>query len=203
MTAKIRIAHEILFIIIILFILISLRVLGTDTFNARDIDGIERISAYKRTWEADSSLYCGGKDVVEFSLTKEELVDTDLSFFASHQDTEVFIDGELIYSQKRKSQNIYGKTPGKYWATVRLDEDDFGKLIRLEFTPSYKNRIGKIPKLYLGESSKIIIERFRSSIFTIIVSLSTLLMGLFFLIWTLCLCYLITPLLFLSCLFCA
>ena len=185
MKLKIRIAYELLFLLILVFMLYSAYTMRTDIVDYRDCQGVYTVTDYKSFWIDEDSLPAGGKDIIEFTLKDENAANTDITFFAVHQEIEMYIDDELVYSGKRGDKNPFGKTPGSFWASVRLNSDDIGKLIRFEITPAYKDVKGALPEIYIGDSTTILLEEFRNDIFTAIVAFVTFIVGMGFLIWVL------------------
>ena len=185
MKLKIRIAYELLFLLILVFMLSSAYTMRTDIVDYRDYQGVYTVTDYKSFWLDEDSLPAGGKDIIEFTLKDEKAANTDITFFAVHQEIEMYIDDELVYSGKRGDKNPFGKTPGSFWASVRLNSDDIGKLIRFEITPAYKDVKGALPEIYIGDSTTILLEEFRNDIFTAIVAFVTFIVGMGFLIWVL------------------
>ena len=185
MKLKIRIAYELLFLLILVFMLYSAYTMRTDIVDYRDCQGVYTVTDYKSFWIDEDSLPAGGKDIIEFTLKDEKAANTDITFFAVHQEIEMYIDDELVYSGKRGDKNPFGKTPGSLWASVRLNSGDIGKLIRIEITPAYKDVKGALPEIYIGDSTTILLEEFRNDIFTAIVAFVTFIVGMGFLIWVL------------------
>lgn len=185
MKLKIRIAYELLFLLILVFMLSSAYTMRTDIVDYRDYQGVYTVTDYKSFWLDEDSLPAGGKDIIEFTLKDEKAANTDITFFAVHQEIEMYIDDELVYSGKRGDKNPFGKTPGSFWASVRLNSDDIGKQIRIEITPAYKDVKGALPEIYIGDSTTILLEEFRNDIFTAIVAFATFIVGMGFLIWVL------------------
>ena len=185
MKLKIRIAYELLFLLILVFMLYSAYTMRTDIVDYRDCQGVYTVTDYKSFWIDEDSLPAGGKDIIEFTLKDENAANTDITFFAVHQEIEMYIDDELVYSGKRGDKNPFGKTPGSFWASVRLNSDDIGKLIRFEITPAYKDVKGALPEIYIGDSKTILLEEFRNDIFIAIVAFVTFIVGMGFLIWVL------------------
>ena len=185
MKLKIRIAYELLFLLILVFMLSSAYTMRTDIVDYRDYQGVYTVTDYKSFWLDEDSLPAGGKDIIEFTLKDENAANTDITFFAVHQEIEMYIDDELVYSGKRGDKNPFGKTPGSFWASVRLNSDDIGKLIRFEITPAYKDVKGALPEIYIGDSTTILLEEFRNDIFIAIVAFVTFIVGMGFLIWVL------------------
>ena len=185
MKLKIRIAYGLLFLLILVFMLYSAYTMRTDIVDYRDCQGVYTVTDYKSFWIDEDSLPAGGKDIIEFTLKDENAANTDITFFAVHQEIEMYIDDELVYSGKRGDKNPFGKTPGSFWASVRLNSDDIGKLIRFEITPAYKDVKGALPEIYIGDSKTILLEEFRNDIFIAIVAFVTFIVGMGFLIWVL------------------
>lgn len=183
MKNKIRIAYEILVIFIIIFVIITGLFIKSDVVNFRSYGEVSIFTNYEHQWIEDASLYCGGKDVVTFTIDDKSCADTDITFYSVHQDVDIYIDDQIVYSVKSNTDNLFAKTPGNLWISIRLFSKDIGKQIRIEFTPVYKSAVGEIPKIYIGNAIEIIIHQFKNSIFTAVIAFATFILGAYFMIW--------------------
>ena len=185
MKIKIRFIYELLFLLILIFMFFSAYTMRTDTVNYRGYPEIYQITDYTTYWIDDDKLSAGGKDIIEITLDDKNAGNTDITFFTVHQEVEMYIADELVYSGKRGEKNAFGKTPGSFWISVRLNPEDIGKQIRIELIPAYQDLKGSIPEIYIGDSTTIILKEFKNDIFTAIVAFATFLIGMGFLIWIL------------------
>lgn len=185
MKKKIRIAYEVLFVFLAIFMLITVTQVKTRITDYRGYDGDYILSHYTHEWVEVPDAPCGGKDVVEFAINDHQCMEGDILFYAVHQEVNIYIQDKIVYSARRDANNLYGKTPGNFWVVSRLNSQDLGKSIRIEFTPAYKNVMGEIPQIYIGNARTIIIDKFKKSIFTALIAFITFVIGAGFMIWIL------------------
>lgn len=87
-----------------------------------------------------------------------------LSFYTSHQNVELYCNGELLYNYPISNDNIFAKTPGYAWNFVSLPVGE--NQIEIRLTSCYKYYIARIPDFYYGNipaiTSKIIDDNLAS-----------------------------------------
>lgn len=89
----------------------------------------------------------------------------ELAFYTVHQDTAVFLDGELVYSLGLADGNAFGKTSGRVWNYIPITEKDAGKEVKILITSPYENNLKLEPVFYFGEKSKIVIAKLVQDLF--------------------------------------
>ena len=90
-----------------------------------------------------------------FTLTDIPKHDACITFYIIHQEVEVYVGDELIYSLKKSDGNYLSKTVGCDWAQAYLYASDEGKEVRILVHPIYESGIGNILTLYYGEYGAI------------------------------------------------
>lgn len=74
-----------------------------------------------------------------FTVDSEIEYDTTLIFKFSHQNAEVYLDGEQIYTLNTAPALSIIKTPGINWAMIPLYREDVGKEVLVKLMPVYEN----------------------------------------------------------------
>ena len=103
-----------------------------------------------------------------------------LVFFTSHQWVEVFADGNQIY-KLNYTGGIWGHTTGNVWNFVKLPEDT--TQIEVCLTACYPKTVGSSNKFYVGTGNEIYATLLRQSMPVFIISMLTLMVGLFMVLY--------------------
>lgn len=103
-----------------------------------------------------------------------------LVFFTSHQWVEVFADGKQIY-KLNYTGGIWGHTTGNVWNFVKLPED--ATQIEVCLTTCYPKIVGSSNKFYVGTGNEIYAALLRQSMPVFIISMLTLMVGLFIVLY--------------------
>lgn len=90
-----------------------------------------------------------------FTLKDIPAHDACLSFYIIHQEIEVFVENELIYSLKKADGKYISDTVGCDWAQAFLLPKDEGKEVRILVYPIYESGIGNTLTIYYGDHSTI------------------------------------------------
>lgn len=130
---------------------------------------------------SDSSAPCGIRQKYSFTLDSIDEGDVSLMFYTVHQNIEVQIDGEEVYSHKAFEKGI-GSSPSSNWTIVPLYKSDSGKQITITVTPVYSSSINRAMEFYVGSSLKILDETFNRDLPQIILSALCAFMGMLLII---------------------
>lgn len=80
----------------------------------------------------------------------------NLAIYSIHQNLQVSIDGEAVYTlQWIEGRNPFGKTPGIHWNFIGLTEADIGKTAVIKVTSAYPDCLEIVPEFYLGDKEAI------------------------------------------------
>lgn len=118
--------------------------------------------------------------VREFRFRLEEVMeyDTTLVFQFSHQNVEVYLDQEKVYSLQRGKGLYILKTPGENCVMIPLYREDVGKEVRVLLTPVYKNYQDQKITFFEGSKLAIYKEKMRQSFPELFLSLIDILVGM-------------------------
>lgn len=109
----------------------------------------------------------------------------ELLFYSYHQNVEVYVGKELIYSMKADADNLFGKTPGCVWNGVQLDEADNGRMLKVVLIPVYERSADSVPVFYFGVEHTIIRDMIFGEITDLVLIALTILVGCVFIVFTL------------------
>lgn len=101
-----------------------------------------------------------------------------LIFYSIHQIVEVYQGDKLIYSMGPSPKNSFAKTPGCVWNDVLLTEDVNGTSLFVKLTCVYPHVAYGVPEFYLGEKGSILIRFLEKELFSVIISLCLIGVGL-------------------------
>ena len=102
-----------------------------------------------------------------------------LMFYSIHQNVEVFVGDELIYSMDPSPKNAFAKTPGCVWNDILMKEAYNGQEVIIRLRPVYPNYSYGLPTFYVGEKGGIVVQALKEELPAVIVSLCIFAIGLF------------------------
>ncbi len=114
------------------------------------------------------------------------LYEHTLVFSAYHQNVEVKIDGEVVYSMRADEGNAFGRTPGCVWNYVTIREEDLGRTVEVDLEPVYKNSLDIVPDLYIGSKYDICRDMILKDLPAMVLGIFAVLIGLTFVIYIMC-----------------
>lgn len=148
-------------------------------------EGFERITEYDYQLVADESAMQGVREEYAFRIAGVQSVYHALMFYTTHQNAEVYLDGELLYSMQAAKSNAFNRSPGCVWNEIILSSEDNDGWVRIVLEPVYAASIGNVPVLYFGVKydigKYIIMKNFPA----ILLSTGAVLLGLVFIIFIL------------------
>lgn len=110
----------------------------------------------------DENTPIGIKNQYTWTLNNVGFGNKYIGFYMVHQSTEVYIDGELIYSLKPKEDNKIGTTPANNWALFPILPEDEGKEICINIIPSYSHVKDLKVDIIMGTKFRIYYEQFKA-----------------------------------------
>lgn len=170
---KTYIVSTIVNIIVVIFLGIFL---GNTVENVRPHNPIQRIDI-EPVFE---------NDVYEFSFTlpEKEVEGRYLSYKTTHFETEVLIDGQLVYSLKADNPK-FSKSTSYHWNFIELKDGDEGKPIVIRMLPVYSNS-DPDNEIYIGEKTEICKEIIGQNGPKFMLAVLIFIVGAVMLVYTLC-----------------
>lgn len=127
----------------------------------------------------DERLDDEGRLVRQFRFSLDEVVyDTTLSFFFSHQNAVVYLDGEAVYSLRVSPRLSIIRTPGYNWAMIPLCREDAGAEVLVELTPVYENYRSQQIEFYIGSRYAVFTAQLLRSLPEMLLSFINILAGI-------------------------
>ena len=123
-------------------------------FNGRPNSGYETVTDYTCTEIKDDSAPAGVIKEYRFVIAEISEGDTHLIFYTTHQYSETYIDGELVYSIVSTGANDI-KTVGSNWIMIPISAQDAGKEVTVRITPVYKTFIYREVEFMIGSDLAI------------------------------------------------
>lgn len=99
-----------------------------------------------------------------------------LGYYTSHQLSEAYIDGKKVFERK-VPERARSKTPGNCWNFIRLSEECAGKILEIHIRNCYNSSSMKMPTVYYGPQSAIILSQIKSRFLSVIISFIMFTMG--------------------------
>lgn len=141
------------------------------------------LTDYEYTTYEDESAPIGV--IQEYSLTLHDVPSYNgcITFYAVHQEAEVYVEEELVYQICITEEEHLTKTPGYEWAEIYLNESDEGKELRILVYPVYESSLETPLKLYYGDNNAIRDYLMRASLPIIIIASLAIILGIVFFIF--------------------
>lgn len=123
----------------------------------------------------------------EYRWILENVPDHDgcVTFYIIHQEVEIYVDDELIYSLKKADGNYLSKTVGCDWPQAYLYQKDEGKEIRILVHPIYESSLGNNLTIYFGDHGAIRSEIILNNMPILLISTVAIAVGLAFIAFVL------------------
>lgn len=122
----------------------------SSVFQSKNATSYTNELQLKDTLIKDSSAKQGVIRNFSYKVTDAEKQE-NLLFYVVHSNTQVYVDGKLIYSKQTKDDAIVSSSAGCYWVKIGLKKDYNGKTVNIKIEPIYKNMINRSITFYEGE----------------------------------------------------
>lgn len=155
-----------------------------ERYRGRPVSYYWQITDYEHTQEKSDEYPVGVADVVTFSLDRALVGDDSLVFYSLHQNVEVYVDDELVYSAYVSPKNRIGKTPGNKWNEIPMYSSDGRKQVTVRFIPAYKTHIGNVPEMMMGNTSQIYFHYIAKQMIPFVCAVVAIVHGAVFVIMT-------------------
>lgn len=177
---KIYLVYWLVFVVTFIYLLFSY---GLDIKTDYEYKGFSRILQYDIETVQDIDYGIGEKKVYSFNLENAVDKNTTLVFRTVHQEVNVYISDELVYSMRKYGPPVSGRSPGDVWNSVPLGEKDGGAPVRIELLPVYESVADIAPQIYVGDKYDILVNRIYDSLFSFVLSFLAVIVGLIFVIY--------------------
>lgn len=156
-----------------------------DEYMIRDTNSYSIHTDYTFTTYPSSSAPLGIVQEYRWTLQNVPKRGGGISFYTIHQNIEIYLEQELLYSLRRSDQNVLSKTVGCDWAKAFLYEEDNGKEIRVIVYPIYETSIGNTLSIYIGDYATICNTIVQSNMLILIIGILAICIGFVFICFVL------------------
>ncbi len=156
-----------------------------DEYIARDATEYRILTDYEVTSYADESAPVGITQEYRWILHDVPKQYGVVAFYVFHQEIEIYLEDELIYSLTAGEDNLVSKTPGYRWAKAPLYPEDEGKELRILVHPVYETSIRNDLTIYYGNYGTICNAVFWNNFFVFLLGMIFIIIGLAFIIFVL------------------
>lgn len=152
----------------------------SELIQRRNVQGYRMIreSVYQETEEPDTPV--GIEREYLFNLANLEEGDNCFAFYQVHHYIQVFLDGELVYSQMPGDNHTVSKSTGCGWVMIPLSSRDSGKQILVTATPAYEGVREREFEFLLGSRYSIIASSIKDDFSDIVLSILAIGAGVIF-----------------------
>lgn len=172
-------------LILFLFFLFICATCKYDVVQTRESGGYHKLTEYESISVEDDTQPLGISKEYTMCFQKLASDGDSLIFYTVHQNVEVYIDSELVYSVRPDVENPIGKTAGSRWNVIHLNQQDEGKEIRIVLGPVYENVKNTVPDFYFGTLFDLWMELMKKNLLPFILSLVAVVIGVLFVAYTL------------------
>ena len=124
-----------------------------------------------------------GETVVLHNKVTNQLCGKTLSFLSADKTVQILIDNEEIYSFGLSDKYLIGHTPGSVMVFADIPENALGKEIKIVCKSPYKDYAAYFTKIVAGERDVTILYFIKQNLFSFIISISILFVGVLILLF--------------------
>ena len=158
---------------------------GVDETNSRTEKNYTILTDYDVTQYEEKTAPAGV--VQEYSWILHDVPENEgsLVIYTVHQEVEVYIDEELVYSIKPGEDNYFSGAVGCGWAKIHVNTMDEGSRVRILLRPLYQSGISNKPLIYYGSFEAICTDTIKSGVPLLAMGAIAVLVGIVFIIFVL------------------
>ena len=106
-----------------------------------------------------------------------------ITFYAVHQEADIYIEEELVYQIQLADGEHLSKTPGYEWTEVYLNSADEGKELRILIYPVYESSIANQITIYCGDNNAIRNHLIQENLPIILIATLAIILGIVFFVF--------------------
>lgn len=153
-------------------------------YQSKDATSYTKELKLEETKIKDSSAKQGIIRDFSYTVTDAEN-EENLMFYVVHSNTQVYVDGKLIYSKMTKDKTVVSSSAGCYWVKIGLKNEYNGKTINIKIEPVYKNMINRAITFYEGEQYGVFNMTLKHDIPVMILGFILIVLGVIFFVLSL------------------
>ena len=121
----------------------------------------------------------------EYSLTLQDVPAYNgcVTFYAVHQEVDVYIEEELVYQLRLADGEHLSKTPGYELSEVYINQADEGKELRILVYPVYESSLSNQLKIYYGDNNSIRNHLMRENLPVMLIASLAVILGIVFFVF--------------------
>lgn len=154
----------------------------TSTYDGRDAEWVHKISYYEHERIEDPNAPAGYYDKYIIPLAQKFRGEIRLAYHMVHQETEVYVDGQKVYSIRRNRDNPFGKTMGNAWAIATLYHTEIGKKIEVRLYPDYQGVGRTDPEFYLCDELALYKQELMRALPSLILCVIAFIIGIIYIV---------------------
>lgn len=155
MKKYVKVLYGISLTLVIFMLVLFHKYVTIEEYNLREEVECNILTDYEVTSYENDAAPIGITQEYKWTLTDIPKRGGVVTFYVIHQEIEIYIDNEQIYSLTADKNNRFSSTVGCDWAKAYLYPEDEGKEIRILVHPIYETSIGNDLTIYYGNHDTI------------------------------------------------
>ncbi len=183
-----RVVEKAYFIYLAIVVVLFLYMLVTFRLEMTKQDSVyncRTLTDYTMKTYKDNNTPLGIREEYVFRLEDIRDNNNTLMFYTCHQNVRIYLGQECIYRMSPSADNAFGKSSGYVWNDVFFDSGNNGETLRVLIIPDYKSAVGVQPVFYFGNKFDILIKIVMRDIWTILLSVIAVVVGVVFIVFNL------------------
>ena len=165
------------YLILFAFIQINNKI---DVYNPRLNNQYTLVTIDSKNIYEQSTLPAGIQKEYTFTLKNFDKVNNCIMFYTVHQDVEVYIDNELVYTIDMNPK--IASSPTSLWNYIPYDDHDEGKTAKVVVTPVFKEVINSPIDIYIGSFYALLVDEIVRDLPELILGSTSIITGITILI---------------------
>lgn len=188
-SSAVRVLSSIAFFTAFVLFLLFFAYLGftddTSVYQARPLRSYSQIDHYSEQLVTDTTAPAGVRREFCWTLDFSGADEASLCFYTVHQQVQVYLDGDLVYSLLPAENNRLGKSTGSNWVVVPLSLEDSGKQVTVVLTPIFTSVIDRAVEFYIGSHYAVFFSQFTHDLPQLLLAVLCIILGFFIIALTL------------------
>lgn len=120
----------------------------------------------------------GDEITITRALSADDFEGDCIAFYLQQSWANVYLDDELLWETDRAPELPFPMSAGSHWYILRLPENFDGKILRIEITSQFDKFAPILPEIFCGTKSSIIYMITHNARFSILMGVSTIVLGI-------------------------
>lgn len=180
MKTHVKVIYGISLVLVVFMLVLFSKYESSEEYILRDEMECSILTDYEVTSYENESAPIGLTQEYKWTLNDVPKRGGAVAFYVIHQEIEIYIDNELIYSLTASDDNLFSKTVGCDWAKAYLYPEDEGKEIRILVHPIYETSIANELNIYYGNFDVICNQTVQNNLPVLIIGIIAIVLGILF-----------------------